>query len=361
MVFLVVFLGVAGSVRAEDQVFIWDDAANKEAELHGTIDNESPAGLRIKTRMGIKEIPPMGIRGVIYQSKKATPPEFRSPRGKELQAQLPGTKPAKRAELLDKALTEYKELDAQAREEAAVHRYLQFKIAELTALLAREDASKVDAAVAALTAYKSDFASGWEVVPSLRLLAQLLEEKADFAGASQAYADLSGLPGLPRNLKLESDMAGVRVLLRGGKFPEAEARLKDLEKDLPPDDPQRTFVDVCVVQAQMAQGKLDTAEGKLQAVLKATTDSAIRSIAHNLLGDYYRLKGQLDEAFWNYLRVDVLYNQDRDEHAKALLQLSKLFDKVKNDPVRAQECLTRLKGPDFSGTSYQRQANEAKK
>jgi hypothetical protein len=82
----------------------------------------------------------------------------------------------------------------------------------------------------------------------------------------------------------------------------------------------------------------------------------VRAAAHNLLGDYYLAKGQPEPAFWEYLYVDTLYTQDRDEHAKALYHLSTLFDKVKRDPARAKQCSERLKDKQFAGTLYQRRA-----
>jgi hypothetical protein len=357
---LLAVLLVPGMVWAEDVVYLWDEMAKKEVDVRGTIDNESPAGIRIKTRtMGIKDIPAVDVRGVMYQSK-ILPPEFRPVRGKELRALAPETKPALRPQLLAEALQGYKDLDAQVKDEVKVHRYLQFKIAQLTALQARDDAGKGDPA-APLKAYKAEFGNGWEVVPCLRLLAQILEEKGDVEGATQAYADLSALPGLPRAQKQESDILGVRLLMRAGKYGDAERRLKELQKELAKNDPQRTYLEVCLVQSQLSQGNLETAEARLQALLKAAADPGLKALIHNLLGDYYRQKGALHEAFWHYLRVDVQYNQDREEQAKALFYLVQLFDKVKNDRVRADECLTRLKGEGFAGTTFQRQVKEEKK
>jgi predicted Zn-dependent protease len=350
----------AGAARAEDQVVAWDAAAKKEVDYRGTIDLESPAGLRIKTKAGIKDLPATEIRAVLYQSKAVTVLEFRAPRGKELRALQASDRKARLAQL-GEALEAYKELDAQVKGEANAHRYLQYKIAQVQALMARDEPARRDAAVAALTAYKTSFPSGWEVVPCLQLLAQVLEEKGDVEGAGQAYADLAEVPGLPQDLKQQADMLAIRLLLRSGKNAEAGKRLQRLQRDLAPGDPQRAFVGVCLVQTEMARGNLEAAEAQLKAALKGATDPATRAIAYNLLGDYYRLKGQLEAAFWSYLRVDVLYNQDRHEHAKALFHLATLFDKVKNDPVRASECLSRLKAEEFTGTSYQRQAKEEKK
>jgi hypothetical protein len=254
-----------GRSGAEDFVYVWDEMAKKEVDVRGTIDRESPAGIRIKTRsMGIKDIPALEVRGVMYQSK-ILPPEFRPVRGLELRALQPDAKPMQRTAQLQKALQGYKDLDAQVKDEPKVHRYLQFKIAELTALLARDDPGKEDAAVAGLKAYKAEFANGWEIVPCLRLLAQVLEGRGDVEGASQAYAELSALPEIPGDLKQQSDILGVRLLMRARKYANAEKRLKELEKELAKDDPQRTYLEVCLVQSQLAQGNLGTAETQLQA------------------------------------------------------------------------------------------------
>jgi hypothetical protein len=357
---LLAMMAVAVLAWAEDQVNYFDAAAKKEVELKGTIDAESPAGIRVKTKAGVKDVPSADVRSVIYGSQAVSALEFRAPLGKEARALL-ATRPAERQNLLEEALKGYRELDARVKDEPQAHRYLQFKIANALALQAKDDPAKRDAAVAALAAYKTDFPGGWEVVPALRQLAQLLEDKGDAAAASAAYADLAALPDLPKEMRQESEVLAVRLLLRGGKYADAETKLKALQAGLAKDDPLRTFVDVYLVQSQMAQGNPKQAEQRLQAALRGTTDNGVRALAHNLLGDYYRLQKQPEEAFWHYLRVDVLYGQDREEHAKALYYLAQLFDKPKNDPVRAEECLTRLKGAEFSGTLYQRRVSEEKK
>ena len=58
--------------------------------------------------------------------------------------------------------------------------------------------------------------------------------------------------------------------------------------------------------------------------------------------------------------MDVVYNEDKHEHAKALYYLSKLFVEVKNDPVRAQECRDRLLGKEFLGQEFQMLAAKEK-
>ena len=77
---------------------------------------------------------------------------------------------------------------------------------------------------------------------------------------------------------------------------------------------------------------------------------------NNAFGDYFRARKQDEDAFWHYLRVDVLFAGDKEEHAKALYWLSKLFESVKKDKIKAQECVEKLKSKDLDGTEYGRLA-----
>ena len=61
-----------------------------------------------------------------------------------------------------------------------------------------------------------------------------------------------------------------------------------------------------------------------------------------------------------FLIVDTLYNQDTDEHAKALYHLSILFDKVKNDPIRARQSKDKLLDPIYLKSEYQKKVSADK-
>ena len=346
---------VVGVAVAQDAVYV---VGKPNDPLKGAIQEEGPAGIKIKVGKEVVDVPALTIDRVNYKFKspKLSAVEYRRPFGKVESALRPGTKADRRATLLADALKGFKELDAELLDVPAAHRYMQFKVAEVLAYQAQDDPSKVDAAVAALSAFQKDFPSGWETVPCLKLLARLQEEKGDAAGALQTYRSLAQVPGAPPAVRQESTVLVARSLLRGGKASEAEAELKGLQAKMSTTDPQRPSVEVFLAQCRLAQGQLGQVEAPLRAALQNTADAAVRAAAHNLLGDYYLAKGQPGPAFWEYLYVDTLYNQDRDEHAKALYHLSKLFDKVKRDPTRARQCAERLKDKQYAGTLYQRRA-----
>jgi hypothetical protein len=351
----------ARALWAQDTVYYVDTESKKETSVKGTIEQESPAGIRIKARTEVKDIPSLDVVQVVYSHKSVTAPDFREPFTKESRAMSDRTRPADRAELLRTALAGYQELEAKVRDAPPIRRYLLWKIAQVTALQGRDDPARQQAAIDLLIAYKNENATGWEIVPALKLLARLQEDKGDFQGASQSYADLAELPGLPDAMKREAQLLGVRLLLRVNEYAKAVEKLKGMQSSLSNNDPQRALVDVYLAQAQIGQGNVNGVETQLQKVIHTTSLENVRGLAHNTLGDYYRIKNQSEPAFWQYLMVDTLYNQDKDEHAKALYYLSQLHDKVKNDKVRAEECLTKLKTPLYAGTPYQRMVENDKK
>jgi tetratricopeptide (TPR) repeat protein len=214
----------------------------------------------------------------------------------------------------------------------------------------------------ALKKYKDTYATGWEIVPCLTMSARLHEEQGDTAGALEVYEALLGIPDVPKDIRRDSEMNSAQMLLRVKSYQQAETKLKALSESLPSDDPQKAMVQVFMVQSQMAQGKFDQAEAALQATLQSTSDPRLKAAGHNLLGDYYRLKkpAQDEEALWQYLKVDTLYSQDKDEHAKALYFLSKLFETVQNNKARAQQCLEKLIDKGYASSEYHKKALEEK-
>lgn len=349
----------AGIVWAEDVVYIQEPGKKKGDLLKGTIEAETPTGIKLKTSSGVKEIPTSQITQVAYQCKVVAL-EFRQPDGQLIRA-LAEKSAEERGKLLRSALAGFQDLAVKLRDEPKVYRYLQYRIALVMTAQAKDDPARRDAAIAVLKDNQKAFADGWEIVPALQLLARLQEEKGDTGAAGKAYSDLAELPGISAAMKLDSQLRGARLLLSANKFTDAESKLKEVAAAMPADDPQRAQVDVYLAQSQIAQVHLDGIEKKLKDAISANEDKKLRALAHNALGDYYRAKKDMERAFWEYLKVETMYDVDREEQAKALYWLSKLFDQPKNDLGRAEECLTKLQGQRFDGTTFQRKAANEKK
>ncbi len=341
---LVLVVGLAAPVAAQEEVKVVDHVTKKESQVKGAIDSESPEGIKIKVGTELRLIPGVDVKYVLYkQIGNLKGYEYNGPFAKEKVALDPATKPAERTKNLADARADFEALLPRLAGTGPAERFFQFKVIELAAEQAKDDPTQLDAAVKLLQAYKTDQTKGWELVPALKLLAQMQELKGDVAEARQTYLELAKIPNLPKEMKQEADLLVAQLSLRTNKFDDAVKLLEGLRTSLGPNDPQRPNAVLYLGQAELGQGKLDNVEAHLREAIATTDKPGVKATAHNALGDYYRKKTMNEEAFWEYLRVDALYPQDRNEHAKALYYLWKLFPDVKKDKVKSQECLEKLR------------------
>jgi hypothetical protein len=352
------------AARGQDVVDYFDPASkapNRVERVRGAIESENPLGIRIKPTDGpAKDIPAGDVRYVRYKSAAVPELDYRRPFGLEDRA-LGQTKDEARRRLLGEALQGYREVLSKVKESPPAQSYFEYRIARVLAFQAEDDRTKLDDAIAAFTAYARAHTDGWEIVAALKQLARLHEDKGDLAAAGQTYAALAAVPGLTPKVRLDSDLLGVRLLLRAGRLAEAEKKLAALDAALPAGDPAKPAVQVFLAKAKLARGDDAGVEAQVKSALAAGGDYAVGAAGHNVLGDYYLKAGRPEDAFWEFLRVDVQYGEEREEAAKALYHLAQLFDKVKNDKVRAQECLARLQDKgQFGGTEYQKKASAEK-
>lgn len=356
---LVVTCLLCGPARAIDEIVYFDRATNTpNAKIEGTIQEESPGGIKIKTAKDpVKLIPASDIVEVNYQPPRDLPRvDFRKPWRTEERA-LKAAKDDERRKLLQEAVAQYQELLPRLQEAKFVQRYVEFRSAQLRARLAEERFISEDDAIADLLRCRRACGDGWELVGVVKLLARLYESKRDLAAAERVYVELVGRANVPREAKREAELELVRYLVRARKHDQAEQKLAELRKELDKDDPLLPRLLVYTAECQIESNKPAEAEAPLKEALTATTEPALRGLACNTLGDVYRRTGRLEDAFWQYLWVDVLYTQDAEQHARALYHLSKLFNEVKKDSVRAQQCRERLlKDKTFAGMEYQKLA-----
>ncbi len=347
-------LASATTAGAQEEVTYYDRAEKKETRVTGTIEEETTAGIKLKEKNAVKLIPAVDVRSVGYKNDKVPLLEFRGASTKEARALMPGERADARKKGLAEALKNYEEMAPKLKDAPAANRYVQFKLALVKFHLSRDDATQLDAALASLSAFKTEHGQGWATVQCLKMLAQLQEEKGDVDAGVKAYQDLEALPDLPGDLKRDAVVLGGKLLLRSRKFADAETKFQSLMAGSSTRDIQWAVLQVLLTQSQIGQNNLAKAEEQLKAALNAGADATVKAMIFNTLGDYFLKKEKPEDAFWYYLKVDTLYGQDKEEQAKALYHLSKLFETVKKDPLRGQQCLEKLKL--MEGTEYQRRA-----
>jgi tetratricopeptide (TPR) repeat protein len=337
---------------AQEEVTYYDLREKKEVRISGAIEEETTAGIRIKAKGEVQLIPTGDIRHVAYKNDAVSIVEFRALALREARALAPREKAETRKKALAELLKNYEEMAAKVKNVPPAHRYIRFKIAFIKFQQSRDDPSQLDAARAALEAFKTDHDPSWQTVLCLTMLARVREDQGAIESATRTYQELAVLPGLPADVQRDSAILEGQLLLRARKFAAAEKHFQALVARSSTKDAQWARLQVLLIRSQLGQDNLARAQAQLQAVLHATDDAAVKAMAYNTLGDFYLHKEQLEDAFWQYLKVDTLYHQEREELARALYHLAKLFVSVKNDPIRARQCLEKLKS--LEGTEYQK-------
>jgi hypothetical protein len=339
-------LAVAAGAGADDSV-----KTKAAKSVNGTIQEESPKGIMMRGAKTL--IPAADIVDVIYQAPVVIRQDFYRP---ALNAEAEIEKAKDRKTAIADAINKYQKLLEQLADKqyASARRHIQYKIAALTAQQALEEGTSLDGAKGKLKDFKDKHSDSWQITACARLLAQLLIDSEKYKEAEEVYKDLAANSAFPKETQDQFQLQATQVSLRAQKYDEALKKLQGLIDSLPNASPQKNQARVYQAEALVGMKKYADAQSKLTALLKeAKDDKDLRALAFNTLGLCYLRQENYKEALWEFLRVDVVYNQNKDEHARALYNLYKLFHLLK-DAERGDECAARLKNKKFAGTEYQR-------
>jgi predicted negative regulator of RcsB-dependent stress response len=339
------FLAVAGlagssSLYAQDAIRYLDRKTMREAPpASGSIVEESPAQVVYKPAgVGTKSIAAQDIIDITYDVPASVKLIYRSALADERKSLEPSTKEEDRKKAFNEALKSYQEILSKLAGEKNkfAERQMRYKIARLQAGRVEDDPSQLDAAIAGLAKFKQDYPDGWQLSHCAKLLAQLQLDKGDIDGARKTFEELAAAANISKEIRRECELRVVETLILAKKVAEAEARLQAMVKEVPASDPLAARVAVYQAECQGASGKLAEAVAQLEGIIAKTGDKDLKALAYNALGDCYRLNRRPKEALWPYLWVDVIYHQDRQEHAKAMAELARLFED-QGDTARAKE------------------------
>lgn len=230
-------------------------------------------------------------------------------------------------------------------------RVAEYKVAALAARIADtktgdDFAKEAPEAVKKLDDFGRSYQeSAWEAYPAFRTAARLQTELGKHNDAANTYARLAKVKGLPADLAHDAKLDEAESLFRGGNASAAAALVTQLvgSKDFPKTGP---MVDRAAVLAAVTKGgDVAPAVAAARAVIDKTTDPAVRAAAHAAVGELFLQQNRPRDAMWELLWVETVYNQDRDDVAKAVARLAEVFDKL-GDKERAtayREKLPRVK------------------
>jgi tetratricopeptide (TPR) repeat protein len=273
----------------------------------------------------------------------------------------------------EKALAAYQEaLKKVPASNKTLHAHVQFKVLKLKAQAAETGAGAARGPVIdELRKFRTTYPEARQTLECLDLLSRLLtaegqpvQEVVDaFKALRTKYAD-------SKEIAARCDLFETQALITEGenllktneddakkKYAAAQAKLQTMLAGAD----KSTALEIRVVLAvcRSIQGQLPEAVKELDELLKEASNDHTRATIHLGRGDCYRLTKQYRDAQWDYLWVDVIYNQDREQQAKALYCLSEVFTAL-GDNNKAKECKERLMtDPRLKDSQFQRLAARA--
>ncbi|CAN5604168.1 hypothetical protein BH11PLA2_BH11PLA2_06140 [soil metagenome] len=218
-------------------------------------------------------------------------------------------------------------------------RFLEFRVAVLSAKVAdtktgEEFKTEAAAAIDKLTTVARSYTKSWEAYPAARHAARLQAEIGKYSDAATTLATVAKIDGLPPELKGEAKLGEVDALFRSGSALSAAPAIEELGKSAATlTNAQKDRLNVFQAALKGAQDKTEPAKVNAAAVAVRTlvdkmTDPVARAGAHNTLGELFFMANMTRDAMWEYLWVEAVYNQDKEEVIKALDRLATIFEKL---------------------------------
>jgi predicted Zn-dependent protease len=301
----------------------------KEDSVTGVIQEESLEGIAVKSGTKLRRIPAEDIIDVDYM--ELVPVAERPTIRKGLKAEADRK--------YEDAIGIYSKLKIADKKAA---RHFEYKAALLTARMADADPAELKNGIAALEKFLKNHPDSWQVINFPKLLVPLQLAAKDTEGAERTLKALSSNERIPPGLRQELDLVAAKILLEGRKYDEAEKKLESLIKGAK--DPAQQFrLRIQLAECMSANKKFPKAKAELTDIIAKTNNNDMKAVALNTLGEACRTNNETREAMWNFLYVDVLYNQNKDEHQRAIKNLADVFKQL-NDAKKAKQYADMLKG-----------------
>ncbi|MCE9532685.1 MAG: hypothetical protein K8T89_16430 [Planctomycetes bacterium] len=328
--FLALAIGIVTlqtTVVGQDKLERRPPKAEKSVTVKGKIIEESMAGVKMKIG-GVKEelIPSGEILRIFHGDIPAA-----------LQITYDGLFTKEDTEKdLSKLLKDYRDFYSKASAspdvKLPIKRYLEYRIAMLSALAATTDEEK-DKARTELTNFITANRINWVYPFAARALARLQLEKPDYDAALKTLDPLSRDLTIPAEVRQEADLLLIDVMFQANRLEEMKAKIDAALKDPKTTQVQKDRFQVYQlgIDSQAADAKLEDMIKKLDDLIAKTSEPSLKALAFNVMGDCYMLKNRKRDAMWAYLWVDVVYYQDRSEHMKAISKLLEIFKAEKDD------------------------------
>lgn len=245
---------------------------------------------------------------------------------------------------IDQAAEEFKKIDGASLPSEDMkqdYQYLRGYLAGAFALRGKGDPKN---ALALLSAWVKDNSQSYLFYNVAEMMGDLAVAGGVPDQAARYYGGLAGAP-FPEAKTKGSFLQG-RALMAQKQNADAKSKFQavlEAKVSDPVSLKYQKMARIGVIQCDALEGKASEAIGELEKMVDEgdSTDAELFAELFNTLGSLLAGAGRNDEAILSYLKTDLLYGSQSEQHAEALYRLIQLWGKV-GDNQRAADAKQKL-------------------
>jgi hypothetical protein len=340
----------AGTSTAQDEIHYYDHSVNSIVAVQANVEQENAGGIRFRTGSRVEpvEVATQDLIEIVYSVPGSLRLILARARNAEKKSLLPGATQPERLQALTEAIKEYEQLlkEGQQGSLATARRHWQFRIARLRAQAAADNPAEFKGAVSSLKD-SANQADSWQAQAATRLLANLYAGHGDFEEAARACRQAANRAGIPAAIKREQMREAIRWDILGKNVKQATAAIDKLRSETPVAGGELLSLQALAALRDAAMGRPEQALSQLEKLEMECKSPGDRGAIWFLRGHCEIFAGRDDQALWAFLRVDLVYSEDRTILAQAVEQVARLFES-RSDWAKAMRFRCKL-WRDFAG------------
>ena len=317
ILFLAIFLAIgcwlvpAAQGQDRDRVF-----PVKGAAVTGKIVEKGRDRVVIEVRGNNQSFPSNEILRVLFEGE---PPTLS--RTKDLVAQGQ----------VEQAVDEFKKIDANSLPSEDMKQDYQFLRGYISGTMALRGRGDPKNALTLMTNWVKDNSQSYLFYQAAELMGDLAVASGTPDQAAKYYGGLASAP-FPEAKTKGSFLQG-KALMASKQNGEAKTKFQSV-LDAKLSDPvslkYQKMARIGIIQCDALEGKANEAIGELEKMVDEgdSTDGELFANIYNTLGSLFAAAGRTDEAVLSYLKTDLLYGSQSEQHAEALYKLVQLWTKL---------------------------------
>ncbi len=260
-------------------------------------------------------------------------------------SELAPARRAAKAGRFENALEKLTKIDRSEVDRAEIKQEIDFLTTYCNVQRALAGHGTLDQAQQQVSSFLSKNSKSYRVPEAIELLGDVLLASQDFSGARTQYAKLGKAPA--PYFKARSAILTGRALQAEGKHQDAANAFDSALQAAAGNTVAQTQILEATLHRAVSQSALGDVERSTDTVKKIIAkadvkDAKLLAQAYNALGDCYLQADEKKAARQAFLHVDLLFSSAATEHAKALYELSQLWENL-GQSARARDAQERLK------------------